>query len=69
MKIDGKICWLLFTVVLLVVLLPQPTLAQEEKVDLTLRLVPVYYSYEVTAGKDNTFFLEVRNTGSKAITD
>jgi uncharacterized membrane protein len=51
------------------ILLTRPISAQEEKVDLTLQLVPGWYRYEATAGEENLFFLEVRNTGSKAITN
>ncbi len=70
MKIDSKACWrFLFTVGLITILLPRPVLAQEGKVDLTLRLVSAEYYNAVTPGKDNIFFLEIRNTGSKAVTN
>jgi uncharacterized membrane protein len=41
------------------------------EIDLTLTLFSGRYSYyhEVTPGKDNSFNLEIRNTGSKAITN
>ena len=52
-----------------ILLLPQPALAQERQIDLTLRLVSHRSHIEVAAGKDNTFFLEINNIGSKAITD
>ena len=51
-----------------VILLPQPALGQE-KVYLTLRVVPDRYDNEVTVGEDNIFFLEIRNIGNEAITD
>jgi len=71
MKTKGKVFWLFLATALLVTILlvPQPTLAQERKIDLTMRLVSHWSHIEVTAGKDNTFFLEISNIGSKAITD
>ncbi len=70
MKVDSKVCWLfLFAVGLMAILLARPILAQEGKVDLTLRLVPGDYYNRVAAGQDNTFFLEIRNTGNKAVTN
>ncbi len=73
MKIKSKACrlFLLVAVLMTVLLLPQPSLAQEREADLTLMLFSGRYSYahEATAGKDNIFYLEIRNTGSKAITD
>ncbi len=72
MKIKSKACRLfLLAAVLMTVLLPQPSLAQEREADLTLMLFSGRYSYsrEATAGKDNIFYLEIRNTGDKAITD
>ncbi len=73
MKIKSKACrlFLLVAFLMTVLLLPQPSLAQEREADLTLTLLSGRYSYyyEVTAGKDNIFYLEIRNTSSKAITD
>ncbi len=73
MKIKSKACrlFLLVAVLMTVLLLPQPSQAQEREADLTLTLFSGRYSYyyEVTAGKDNIFYLEIRNTSSKAITD
>ncbi len=72
MKIKSQACRLfLLIAVLMTVLLPQPSLAQEREADLTLILFSGRYSYDnaATAGKDNSFYLEIRNTGSKAITD
>ena len=50
--------------------LPQPVglLAQEDRVELILRLLPGYYN-EVTAGDSNTLYLEVKNNGDKKITN
>ncbi|MBA7711149.1 hypothetical protein ES703_120104 [subsurface metagenome] len=47
-----------------ILLLPKPALAQERQTDLTLRLASNRYRIEVTAGKDNIFFLEVNNIGN-----
>jgi uncharacterized membrane protein len=73
MKIKSKACrlFLLVAVLMTVLLLPQPSLAQEREADLTLTLFSGRYSYyhEVTAGKDNSFYLEIRNTGNEAITN
>jgi uncharacterized membrane protein len=70
MKTKGKAFWLfLVTAVLLTVfLLPQPTFAQG-RTDLTLTLLPYRYNFEITAGKDNLFYLEVRNTGTTTVTN
>ncbi len=57
-------------VLMTILLLPQPALAQERQTDLTLRLVPNRSNFiEVAAGKANMLFLEVNNIGNKAITD
>jgi len=70
MGISRKIYWLsLFVVGLTVILLPGSILAQAEKTDLTLKLVSDTYYNRITAGKDKTIFLEVGNTGNKAITN
>ncbi len=73
MKIKSKACrlFLLAAVLMTVLLLPQPGLAQEREADLTLVLLSgrYFYNHEVTAGKDNIFYLEINNTGSKAFTD
>jgi len=69
-KIDGKGIWLfLLTVGLMTILLPLQVLAQEGKADLTLKLFPTDYGNKVTPGKDNMLLLEIRNTGTKAITN
>ena len=44
-------------------------LAQEDKIDLYLRILPEHYYKEVVSGEESTFFMEVRNTGEKEITD
>jgi uncharacterized membrane protein len=69
MKMNGKLLWLFLSAVgLAMLLLPYPLLAQET-VRLTLTLLPGDYYHEVIAGKDNSFFLEIRNTGNKALTN
>ncbi len=79
MKIKSKACrlFLLAAVLMPVLLLPQPGLAQEpepptlKESGLTLTLLSDRYSYDhkVTAGEDNIFYLELRNSGDEAITD
>ena len=62
----------LFIAVLMTILwLPQPALAQKEEFGLTLSLRNSQYNYniEAMAGQDNRFFLEVRNTGNRPITN
>ena len=70
-KTRSQFCGLfLFTAVLVaVLLLPQTALAQEKQFDLFMRLTPHRYPIEATAGKDNSFSLEINNTGTEAITD
>lgn len=71
MKVAGKFFWLLLGVVVSVaVLLPRPLLAQVqvEKTELTLTVFP-RDATEVRVGENNKFFLEVRNTGTRAISN
>jgi len=65
-----KASWLLLIMVVLLaaLLLPQTAFAQDRQIDLTLKLVSHRYRIDVTAGKDNNFFLEVNNIGNLAIT-
>ncbi len=44
-------------------------LAQEPKTELVLRLFPGDYFSGIPAGKSTTIFMEVRNTGTRAITN
>ncbi len=61
---------LLLAAVLMSSLLPCSLLsAQEDKVDLSLRLLSGYYYTEVVPGKNTTLFMEIRNYGDTAITD
>jgi len=70
MRIGGKICWLLLCVIGLMLILPPGTvLAQEEKIDLTLRLIPGDYYKKVMPGEENILYLEIHNAGNKPITN
>lgn len=53
--------------ILLAVPVSQPALAQE-RIDLTLTVFPRDLNKEVRAGQENRLFLEVRNTGTEALT-
>ena len=46
---------------------PAALLAQEGRVDLSLRLLSGYYYSEVTPGEDNTLYAEVRNNGNRKV--
>jgi uncharacterized membrane protein len=48
-------------------LFPQTAMAQQEKEDLSLRLLSHNYYTEITAGKTKVLLLEVKNIGGKAI--
>lgn len=70
MRINWKFLSLLLMVVgLIIVALPGQILAQDNKVELTLRLLPGYYYSEVTPGESKTLYLEIENSGDKAITN
>jgi len=70
MGIIRRIYWLpILLVWLTAILSPCAILAQDEKVDLNLRLVSDSYYNRITAGKDKTIFLEIGNTGKKEITN
>lgn len=66
-------CWLLLFILLLIALplLPKSVQAQQGEAELVLSLRNERYNYniEAMAGQDNRFFLEVRNTGVKPITN
>ncbi len=64
-----KVFWLFLLLAGLLACLGSPAvlLAQEAKVDLSLRMLPEYYYEEVIPGEDNTLFMEVRNNGDKEI--
>ena len=70
MRISRKICWLpLLAVGLTAILAPCSILAQAEKTDLTLNLISDTYRNSLTAGKEETMFLEVGNSGYKELTN
>ncbi|MFC1990391.1 NEW3 domain-containing protein [Chloroflexota bacterium] len=70
MRISGKICWLLSFITGLILILSLGTvLAQEERIDLTLRLIPDDYYKEVTPGEEQILYLEIHNTGNKPVTN
>ncbi|MFC1967959.1 NEW3 domain-containing protein [Chloroflexota bacterium] len=71
MIVAKRVLCLSLLAAILVTLLGLPGLlgAQEDKVDLSLRLLPEYYYREVIPGQDNTLFMEVRNNGNKEITN
>lgn len=71
MIIGKKVIWLSLLVTVLLTFLASPVglLAQEDKVDLSLRILPGYHYRDVIPGEDNTLFMEVRNNGDKEITD
>jgi len=71
MRIVGKqVLWLSLLIAVLLMFLGSPVvlLAQEDKVDLSLRLLPEYYYKEVIPGKNTPLFMEIRNNGNTAIT-
>lgn len=71
MIIGKKVIWLSLLVTVLLTFLASPVglLSQEDKVDLSLRILPGYHYRDVIPGEDNTLFMEVRNNGDKEITD
>jgi len=71
MKAGKKVLWLFLLIASLLACLVSPAvlLAQEAKVDLSLRILPEYYYKEVISGEDNALFMEVRNNGDKEITN
>jgi len=66
-----KVLWLFLLIAGLLACLVSPAvlLAQEAKVDLSLRMLPDYYYKEVAPGEDNALFMEIRNNGNKEITN
>ena len=71
MRAGKKVLWLFLLIAGLLACLGSPAmlLAQEAKVDLSLRMLPDYYYKEVIPGEDNTLFMEIRNRGDKEITN
>ncbi|MFC2012949.1 NEW3 domain-containing protein [Chloroflexota bacterium] len=71
MRSGKKVLWLFLLIAALLACLGSPTtlIAQEAKVDLSLRMLPEYRYKEVIPGDDNALFMEVRNNGDKEITN
>lgn len=68
---NKKVLWLLLLIISLLAYLGSPAmlLAQEAKIDLSLRILPEYFFKEVIPGEDNILFIEVRNNGDGEITN
>ncbi|MDP2729571.1 MAG: NEW3 domain-containing protein [Dehalococcoidales bacterium] len=69
MRIKARLGWLLLVLVALFTVSPVAVLAQVERIDLSLNLMPGDYYKEVTPGEEYLFYLEVRNIGNRPITN
>lgn len=70
MRINWRVLsLLLMTVGLMILAFPSQMLAQGDRVELTLRLLPRYYYIEIIPGENKTLYLEIENSGNKAITN
>ena len=70
MRISWSFLSLLLAVAVLVISAsPGRISAQDDKFELTLRLLPGYYYVEITPGENTTLYLEIENSGNKAITN
>ena len=74
MLVGKKVLRLSLLTAILLVFLGSPVVlfaqeGQEDKVDLSLRLLPEYYYREVIPGEENILYMEVRNNGDKEITN
>ncbi len=70
MRTIRKINWLLLSVMVLALLLSSGTvLAQEEKLDLFLTLMPGDYHRDVKPGEESLFYLEIRNNDTSPVTN
>ena len=70
MRINWKFLSLLLMVVgLILVAFPGRMVAQDNKAELTLSLLPGCYYSEVTPGESKTLYLEIENSGDEAITN
>ena len=70
MRTPGKILRLIFLISgLLLILAPGTALAQEEKTDIRLRLIPGDYNREVTPGEETIIHLEIHNSGDTPVTN
>ena len=70
MRIKWRILSLtLITIGLMMLAFTGQILAQGARVELTLRLLPGYYHTEIIPGETKTLYLEIENSGNKAITN
>jgi len=70
MRISGRIVRLSICALLLaLILLPGTALAQIEKPDLTLRLIPGNYDQKVIPGDENLMHLEIHNQSDAAVSN
>ena len=71
MVVSRKLMWLCLLAVTLIgfVVSSGRLLAQEDKVDLSLRLLADSYYREVIPGESTILFMEIRNNGTTVITD
>jgi len=74
MIVGKKVLWLSLLIAVLLMFLGSSVVlfAQEDpedKVDLSLELLPEYYYKEVIPGEDNVLYMEVSNNGDKNITN
>ena len=70
MRINWRVLsLLLMTVGLMILAFSNQILAQSDGVELTLRLLPGHYYIEITPGENKTLYMEIENSGNKAITN
>ncbi len=70
MRINWRVLsLLLITVGLMSLAFSSQILAQGDGVELTLRLLPGCYYIEIIPGENETLYLEIENSGNKAITN
>ncbi len=70
MRINWRVLSLLLMIVgLMTLVFPSQILAQGDRVELTLRLLPRYYYIEIIPGENKTLYLEIENSGNKTITN
>ena len=71
MVVEKKVLWLSLIIAVLLMFLGSPVvvIAQEDKVELSLRLLPEYYYKEIVPGESTILYMEVKNNGDKEITN
>ncbi len=70
MRVHGKILRLVFLIFgLIPMLMPGTVLAQEEKTDISLRLIRGDYNKEVIPGEETILHLEIHNSGDTPVTN